>query len=379
MLFIALRMLLGDRVKFAALVGGVAFSTLLCVQLTSIFVGVIRLAAFMVIANPQVDVWVMRPGVEATDWVEQMPQNWFERVKGVPGVQWAVPFYRGSAMTRTPAGVRVIQVMGVDDSTLTGAPGLMLSGNAHDLRLADAVIPDISTYKRLFPDLDVSARPVFEIGKRRVRVVGVCRATRSITGGDMLFARRSVAVDITQEPNNTVTFALVKSDGTTDPDTLAARIQTQTGLVAHGSHAFSKSIVRWTLANTGIVEVLGSVIVLSVLIGVLVVGQTFYVFTHENARYFATLKAMGAPDLSIILMISAQSLFVAVIGYGIGLGGATLLLRAADTDLSAMRGLSLSAEVALAVAILMPILIIATAMAGAYRVLRADPALVFKA
>ncbi|KAK0357973.1 hypothetical protein LTR94_037230, partial [Friedmanniomyces endolithicus] len=79
MLWVALRMLIGDRVKYLGLVAGVAFATLLCVQQASIFEGVIRLTSSVVLSNPHVDVWVTRPGVVSTEEVEQMPESWLQR------------------------------------------------------------------------------------------------------------------------------------------------------------------------------------------------------------------------------------------------------------------------------------------------------------
>lgn len=378
MIWVALRMLTGDRVKYVGLVVGVAFSTLLCVHLASIFMGVIGLASYLVIANPSVDVWVMRKGVDATDWVDQMPQAWMDRVKGVQGVAWATPLYRGSTMIRTADGLRVVQIIGVDDTSLIGAPADMISGMAESLREPDSVVLDIATFKRIFPDLDVHARPSLEMGKRYVRVAGVCRAVRSITGGDIVYARRGVAANLAQEPNNTVTFVLVKSDGSVSGEALAARIQAQTGLVARSKAQFRKSIVGWTLENTGIVEVLGSVIVLGLVVGILVVGQTFYMFANENAKYFATFKAMGAGGMRIAAMLVAQALLVSLVGYGLGLGVATMLLRAGNTDLSTMRGLTLSAPVALTMGLLMPLLVVTTALIGSRKVLSARAGVVFQ-
>jgi putative ABC transport system permease protein len=135
MIRIALQMLTGDRVKYLGLILGVAFSTLLCVQQSSIFVGVLRLSTYLINANPGVDIWVMRSGVEGLEWVQQMPEQWLKRVAGVSGVQWAVPVYRGTTTVRTTdQRLRLVQVIGIDDETLIGAPTDMIAGSALDLR-----------------------------------------------------------------------------------------------------------------------------------------------------------------------------------------------------------------------------------------------------
>lgn len=379
MTWIALKMLVGDRVKYLGLILGVAFSTLLMTQQASIFVGVLRLSGYLVHANPDIDVWVARPGLGATEIVDQMPEGWLSRVKGVAGVEWAVPMYRGGAVARgTDGNFYRIGITGVDDATLVGAPAVMLSGRVEDLRRPDSAISDVATFKRLFGDLPITARPRIEIGRKLIEIVGVCRAVKTITGGDVIYTRRSVAVRIAQEPNNTVSLAMVRVMPGASPAGVARAIERGTGLRAFTREEFLGNITQWTINNTGIVQVLGSVILLGMVIGVLVVGQTFYLFAYENQRYFAALKAMGASDGVIVWMLGFQAMLVSLIGYGLGVGGATIILRLGDSDLSPMRGLTLEWTVAAAVAVLTPALVLATAMLGARRVLKAEPGIVFR-
>jgi putative ABC transport system permease protein len=377
--WIALKMLVGDRVKYLGLILGVAFSALLMAQQASIFVGVLRLSAYLVRANPGIDVWVARPGLGATEIAEQMPEGWLSRVRGTEGVEWAVPMYRGAAVARGSDGnLYNLGIIGLDDASMIGAPGDMISGTIEDLKRPDTAVADVATFRRLFGEMAVTERPRIEIGNKEIEVVGVCRAVKTITGGDVIYTRRSVAVRIAQEPNNTVTFAMVRVKPGVPAETVARRIEAGAGLRAFTRDEFTANIVQWTIDNTGIVQVLGSVILLGMVIGVLVVGQTFYLFAYENQRYFAALKAMGAADGTIVWMLCVQAMVVTSIGYGLGLGGATIILRLGDTDLSPMRGLTLEWSVAAGVGVLMPVLVLGTALLGARKVLKAEPGIVFR-
>lgn len=379
MLRIALTMLLGDRVKYLALVFGVAFSTLLTVQQGSIFVGVMVKSAYLVSSNPEVDIWVTRPGVDATEWVQHMPDGWVARVRGVPGVLWAVPMYRTITMARTEdQKLMAMTINGLDDSTLMGLPAEVLWGQPEHLRGPDSVILDIAAFRKLFPGRPLEGPAEVELGKRRVQVVGVCRAIRSVMGGDQVYARRSLAVNLAQEPNDTVTFVLVKCEPGADAEAVAREITRATGLTARTAAGFRGSIMQWTIDNTGLVQVLGSVILLGIVIGVLVVAQTFHMFAFENARYFATFKAMGTTNWGVARMLGLQAGLVTVLGYGIGLGGATAILALNDTDLSPMRGLVLVPEVALGVAVILPIIVSAAALIGARKALTGEPGDVFR-
>ncbi|MCA9422887.1 MAG: FtsX-like permease family protein, partial [Nitrospira sp.] len=59
-------------------------------------------------------------------------------------------------------------------------------------------------------------------------------------------------------------------------------------------------------------------------VGMAISGQTFYLFTVENLPQFGALKAIGASTGMLARMILLQSFTVGFIGYGVGVGLATL-------------------------------------------------------
>ena len=58
--------------------------------------------------------------------------------------------------------------------------------------------------------------------------------------------------------------------------------------------------MKYYLWNTGIPINFGLTILLGFMVGTLVAGQTFYLFTIENLPHFAMLKAMGTSNRRII-------------------------------------------------------------------------------
>ena len=123
MLWIALRMLTGDKQKFFGLLFGIAFSTLLITQQLTIFVNLIERGASSVYNVAEAEVWVMDPTSRTADVVYAMPSTALDRVRGVPGVEWAVPYIRANAAVRTASGdLEQVGVIGVDDATLIGLP-----------------------------------------------------------------------------------------------------------------------------------------------------------------------------------------------------------------------------------------------------------------
>ena len=66
--------------------------------------------------------------------------------------------------------------------------------------------------------------------------------------------------------------------------------------------------------------------VISFIIGLSISGQTFYTFILENLDKFGALKAIGAKGRELISMILFQASFVALTGYGIGVGLCSLVI-----------------------------------------------------
>src|SRR6478735_12808956 len=100
MSWIALKMLVGDRPKFYWIVMGLTFAALLITQQGSIFCGLMLRTAGQITDITGADLWVMDPNVRYIDDVKPMIENNLYRVRGVEGVLWAVPLYKGQARVK---------------------------------------------------------------------------------------------------------------------------------------------------------------------------------------------------------------------------------------------------------------------------------------
>ena len=65
MLHVAIKMLVGDRAKYAGLVFGITFTSFLVTFAASYFAGFMTRGFALVSENPTVDVWVMDPAVRS--------------------------------------------------------------------------------------------------------------------------------------------------------------------------------------------------------------------------------------------------------------------------------------------------------------------------
>ncbi|MEI6873190.1 MAG: ABC transporter permease, partial [Verrucomicrobiota bacterium] len=119
-------------------------------------------------------------------------------------------------------------------------------------------------------------------------------------------------------------FILVQPKEGQEVDALVRRISERSGLRAFESDAFAWGTLMWYVRNTGIPISFGTVVLLGLVVGIAIAGQTFYLFVHENMRFLAALKAMGATFSVLAKMVMLQAFAVGFIGYGTGVGLAAI-------------------------------------------------------
>jgi putative ABC transport system permease protein len=380
MIRVALRMLLGDRTKCLALVLGVAFSTLLVCQQVSIFLGLLGRASSVVNDVREADIWVMDPSVKTIDVSFPLRDTELPRVRGVEGVKWAVPFFKANVQVRTRGGTLENGLLnGIDDATLVGVPDEFILGSVEDLALPDAIAVNPAGFRLLFPDQELDLGRELELNDRRAKIVAIVDASPAFSANLSIYTRYSLATRYTNNGRNQLSFILVKSADGLTPQQVAERVQERTGLQARTSDEFRWMSILYVLANTGIPVSFGTVVLLGAIIGVAIVGLTFNQFVLENIKQYAALKAIGVRNLRLLWMTLIQAGFVGVIGYGIGLCAAALFFSqwvAQQSD--ALRGFYLLPEVAVGVAVLAAAIVTLSTLLSMRRVLRVDPATVFR-
>ncbi|TAJ23217.1 MAG: ABC transporter permease, partial [Nitrospirae bacterium] len=147
--YVALKMLFGDRAKYLMLLCGLAFAVMLIVQQGSIFWG-LMLWSQSGITNLNVEIWVADPNISQVEEVKPIATTAVERVRTVPGVEWAVPLFKGVYRARLANGdYHRISLVGLDAATLIGRPAKLMAGRIEDLRTPDAVVVDQWAVQRM--------------------------------------------------------------------------------------------------------------------------------------------------------------------------------------------------------------------------------------
>jgi putative ABC transport system permease protein len=377
MLWIAWKMLIGNRVKYLGIIFGVMFAALLIAQQSSIFCGLMSLTISQIRDVEGPDIWVMDRNVQFVDDVKPLADTELFRVKGVPGVDWAVRFYKGIARARLQEGTyEQMILLGLDDATLVGAPGGVFMGSIADLRKPDSVIMDDAGYKRIWPNEPFRLGRVFEMNDRRAVLVGLTRASRTFQSFPIVYTRYSQAVLFAPPERKVLSFVLADSQPGVPAEEVCRRIEEQTGLQAVTKQQFIWKTIRHYLAKTGIPVNFAITVLLGFLVGTAIAGQTFYLFTVENIRQFGALKAMGTSNWTILVMVLFQSLQVGLVGYGVGVGLAALFgwVSRGFTKLAFFMPWEVLAITGVAVFLI----VLLASLLSIRRVLVVDPAIVFR-
>lgn len=272
MSWIALKMLIGDKAKFFGIVLGLTFAAMLITQQGSIFCGIMMRTYGQIRDITGADLWVMDPNVRYIDDVKPMIETNLYRVRGVEGVLWAVPLYKGTGRVKLAVikpdpknpGRKIkepvvdqVVMLGLDDASLVGAPPpeRMLAGRLVDLRRPDAVIIDYARLPRIFPSepwgqapkppttVDEIAESIamaigvhrgptlfekyraaqksffsrflnreLEMNDHRALIVGVCEATRTFQSNPVICTTYSRAKLFVPQERKPLTYILVKTD-----------------------------------------------------------------------------------------------------------------------------------------------------------------------
>ncbi len=331
---IGLQMLTHNTTKFLGLIISLSFAALIITQQSAIFFGLMIRTYSIITDTPQAEIWVMDPNVKMIDDIKPLRDTDLFRVRSIEGVEWAVPFFKGTIRARLQDGTfQTCNLLGVDNATLIGAPHTITQGNLYDLRQPDGVIVNdfdlddklashVGPEKKLTP---LTVGDTLELNDRRAVVVGICKLDRQFQSQPVIYATYTAAVEYAPFERKLLSFILVKPKMGITAKMLASKIHQETSLMALTKKEFEQKTVWYYLKNTGIPINFGLAVLLGILIGAAIAGQIFYNFTTDNLPYFAIFSLMGASKKLLAQITIMQACWVALISWNIGVGAAALI------------------------------------------------------
>jgi putative ABC transport system permease protein len=377
--FVAWQMLTGDRAKYLGLIFAIAFSTFLMSHQTSIFCGLMNRTRSQILDVRDASIWVMDPKTQYLDEVKALTDQDLYRIRGVQGIKWAVPLFKGTARAKvhTDGKFRAMILMGLDDTSLVGAPRDMAMGSFESLGQPDSLIIDRVGFKFFFPDEPLQLGKQLEINDRILTIVGICNSSAPFVNLPVAYTRYSLALNLVGQERNLMSFVVAKPDAGVSDEEGARRIGEATRLRALTGDAFGWETIWYYIRNTGIPINFGITVAIALVVGTVVAGQTFYLFVLENLKQFGALKAIGVTTWRITGMILLQALVVGAVGYCIGIAMTATFFELTKNNLD-LRGFYLLPQIMGGVAVAVTFIVMLASVISIRRVAVLEPAVVFR-
>jgi putative ABC transport system permease protein len=320
----ALRMALHDRMKLAGALLGVVFATFLGAQQLGIFLGLVKKNTLLT-DGVVTDVWIAPHDTRQATASVDIPERALYVARTTPGVEWADPLLLASASLVTEGGTaNAVQLLGFEAARGHGGPWNVTAGDPAALLVSDTVFLDTIDRAK---NGGFNLGSVREINGQQVQVVGLTSGLQPF-GPTYAFADYDTALRLLLRPDRDPNFVLVGVAPGADPDEVVERLQAQLPeLDVMTAATYHDRVVRYVLFETQIGVSFGTSTVFGLIVGFVIVGLTMFSGVVDNLREFGMLKAIGATNLDLALILFTQALLYGVAGSGLGLLLVGLLAR----------------------------------------------------
>jgi len=372
---LARKLLFHDRLRFAVAIAGVSVSVMLVLVQVGLYFGFMDTASSIIDAS-HADLWVGKKGNESFEFATPFDERTFFKVASVPGVRRAERVLMNFAQFKLADGGDLgVQVVGVE--TTPGhkpllAPWNVIDGDASRLSEPGAIVLDKSEYPKLKID---RVGHQTEISGVHAEVVALTNGIRSFTTSPIVFADIKTARSYLPLGLDPVTYVLVELEPGVEANVVKARIDALPHLKSYTTPEMSERTRSYWSSRTWVGAGFFTTAVLGVIVGFVVVGQILYSGTLQYLKEYGTLKAMGARNSAVVRVILSQAMISAALGFVVG---GILAVGMKKAMAAANLTVALSPQLYAATAVVTVIMCSFAALLSIVKVLRLDPASVFK-
>jgi putative ABC transport system permease protein len=318
MIDLALKMLLDEKVRFAATVFGVGFAAALILIQVGLFFGLLENAS-ITIERLNADLWVTTRNSPNVDFGNPFPETYVQRVRSIPGVARADNLIVWYAIVALPTGAKESVIYyGLKDFPAWHFPWNVESGDPADLRRGHYVMLDASAERRFGP---FRAGDYREFQGRRLKIIGRTREALSFTTSPVAFLDYGLAQSLSpDELRGRTTFIVVRLDPGADAAAVKREIRSRLPYNdVYGQAEWAARSRGYWIESTGLGLTLFLTVTLGALVGVVIVAQTLYSSTSEHLVDFATVKSLGGGNVTVYAIVAEQALYASALGYGLAL------------------------------------------------------------
>lgn len=372
---IARKNLLEDIPRFLVAQIGILFAVSLVTIQTGLQSGFTQ-STSKLIEQAKADLWLADPALEHIGLTLPLKESYLTKVKEISGVAKAEGMLLRTTLWQSlpPVKIAAITLIGAEPQGLLYRGLKAKSGSFANLNQANSLLVDQASLKAL------KLTAIGDRGKvnqSKVQVVGIATQSQTIVFDNMVFT--SLENARTYLGNLApINYILIKAKPNQDLEQLRSQLnQISPDLKVFTPTELTQLTQTYWQERSGIGFILGLGASVGIVVGIVVVSQILYASVADHLKEFATLKAMGASDQFLYRIILEQSLWMAILGYIPGMS----LCIGLSTWTAASQGITIlitpgSALIVLAITVIM---CSTSALFAIQKVMRLDPAIVFKA
>jgi len=372
MLRVGLRMMFHDKLKLAGTLFGVIFAVVLTNQQVGVFLGLLSKNT-MFVDNAGADLWIVPRSTQTFQPGKPLPLSALHEAQTTPGVAWAEPLlYGGGTISLPSGGSEQVMIVGTRAPAFRGGPWNLVSGSSQVLLRPDTMIFEDSEREKLG---GLNLGSVREVNGFRTVVGGFTWGLLPF-GPSYSFAEYDYARVLLHMPSDEASFILVGLEK--DADRAAVERALQGRIPANqvlSTDEFRSKLLRYLLVQTGIGTTTASSSIFGLLVGLIIVALSMFSAVVDNIREFGTLKAIGARNRDLAVLLLVQSTVYGLLGSVIGLRLVTL---AADSMRSPKLALVLPWQAFAATPVAMVFLCGLASLLALLRVRKVEPGMVFR-
>jgi len=374
MFYVALRIIIYDKVRSLITLLGVVFAVSLIFNQLGIFLGLMETSSVIIDRTPG-DIWVTSKNSKNFDFSQPFPEYFYNHVISDPDILSADKLIVAWGIIRqVEGGTEQIEIVGFNPDTGVGGPWEMMAGDPRSLKNGNFAVVDESAMKRLGK---IQVGDYRDVLANRLKIVGISRGVKSFTTAPILFTSFDLAQRIvTYVGSGSTVFVVARVKPGAKAESVVERLGNRLkGVDVFTSSDFSMKTRKYWAIETGVGFSFMLTIVISFLVGMLIVGQTIYNSTMEHIKEFGTLKALGASNLDIYKIIFSQAMINAMLGYIV-----SLAVTIATVKIYEMGGMVMVVEwwINLLVLGLTLIMCLTAAFVSVRRIKSIDPAILFR-
>jgi putative ABC transport system permease protein len=370
---LALKNLVHDKVRLAVTLVGIIFSVVLSAIQLGLFVGFQRATADIIV-NSKADIWLSSQGLANLENGIPFSESKFYQVKSVEGVERATKqIVQFGTWKKPDGGDEGVMIIGFDLDGGMGEPWNLTQGKIEDLRQPDSVIIDELYAEKLQV---TKIGQMVEIRGNKAKVVGFTRGIRTFTTSPAVFCSFKNAQNYFGLDENQTLYILIKAKQGVYLQQLRAKLEnTVKDVDVKTRDEFTVKQQNYWMFGTGAGITVLIAAGLGLLVGVVIVAQTIYSATVDHLKEYGTLKAIGASNFYLYRVIITQATISGIVGYAIGI---SIALFVSKQSLEGTTAIILPCELVGMLFVLVMGMCIFASVISINKVMRIDPAMVFK-